>query len=38
MLDVTVGAGLFCSLLHLAIAKLEVFMVERLIDKGVNVN
>jgi hypothetical protein len=38
MLDVTVGAGLFCSLLHLAIAKLEVLMVERLIDKGVNVN
>lgn len=27
MLDVHTGAGLFCSLLHLAVAKLEVSMV-----------
>lgn len=38
MLDVSIGAGLFCSLLHLAVAKLEVPIVEKLIEKGCNVN
>jgi hypothetical protein len=33
-----VGAGLFCSLLHLAVAKLEVPMVQKLIDRGINPN
>ena len=38
LLDITIGAGLFCSLLHLAVAKLEVGMVEQLIEKGININ
>lgn len=38
LLDVNIGAGLFCSMLHLAVAKLEVIIVEKLIEKGCNVN
>ena len=32
-LDTRQGAGLFCSMLHQAIAKLEVFVVEKLIER-----
>ena len=36
--NVKEGSGLFCGILHLAVGKLDGFVVEKCIKKGANVN
>lgn len=38
LLDVNIGAGIFSSIMHLAVVKQEVLIVEQLISKGSDVN